>query len=348
MKQRGVALITALLVVAIATIAATALLSSSEIALMRTASLRDTEQAWWYADGIESWVRGILEADAKDPVHGPYDGLDEMWAIPVTSLPVDEGTACGRVVDQQGLFNLNNLLVPPGTWDYGAQFQRLVSLVLPSGVQAPQGLLESIRDWIDTDDTPLPGGAEDLTYLGLTPPYRTANRPLQHISELLAVQGMTPELYRAIAPYVTALPLAPSAPAGPQAPPVLVATPINVNTAPEPVLNSLVLPGGSATALQSFLTNRASAPVKADGEARQLFTGNATPVTVHTQFFTLQGDIFVGTSHLALYSLIFRPKSGTSTVLGRSTVPELPGSPPCATSSSSSSATPPTASAPTP
>src|SRR5438128_2572645 len=128
--QRGVALITALLVVALAAIAAAAMLSSANLAVHRSATLSDTERAWWYVDGAEIWVKEILLADyRKDP---STDYLGEPWAHQLDYLPIDEGAMRGGVVDLQGRFNLNNLGGSPSDpndqqWiKYKDQFERLL------------------------------------------------------------------------------------------------------------------------------------------------------------------------------------------------------------------------------
>ena len=206
---RGIALITALLVVAIATLAATALLSSTNIAIHRAAALRDSEQGWWVARGVESWVLGILDKDRKE---SKYDALGEDWAQPVDYLPVDQGYVRGSVVDLQSRFNLNNLVLggktqTPAADAYRKQFERLLAS-LPAETQVPPGLIGAIIDWADADQTAgFPTGAEDSAYLSLNPPYRTADRPFTVVSELLAVQGMTPQIYDALRPWVCALPV---------------------------------------------------------------------------------------------------------------------------------------------
>ena len=65
-RQSGVALITAVLIVALASIAAAAMLSSANLAVHRASTLSDTERAWWYADGIEQWVKSILSLDLQN------------------------------------------------------------------------------------------------------------------------------------------------------------------------------------------------------------------------------------------------------------------------------------------
>src|SRR3546814_6905391 len=72
-------------------------------------------------------------------------------------------------------------------------------------------------DWIDTDDRPLPDGAEDDTYARAAIPYRTANRFVADASELRAMRGVTPAIYATLRPWICALPTSDL-------------SPINVNT----------------------------------------------------------------------------------------------------------------------
>lgn len=301
-NQRGIALITAVLVVALATIAAAAALASTRIALHRAENLRDSESEWWYASGIESWIKSILARDRED---NKIDGLEDIWAKPVDYLPVDYGAIRGLIIDQQGLFNLNNFGVKekPQYDKYVLQFERLLQNIEDADVAAARPLATAIRDWIDTDDQPTGiDGAEDTEYLSRSPPYRTANRHLESVSELLAIKGMTPKLYRQILPYVTVLPR--------------VGTPLNVNTAPEPVLRAMV--AQPKAELLRFLEERAKAPAETTQAAEKAFDAGSPPITVSSEFFMLRAEVFIGSGRLALYSFYYRPAQGAPVVLGRS------------------------------
>lgn len=302
-KIKGVALITALLVVALASIAAAAMLSSAELAIQRTSMVQDSERANWVADGIESWVKGILEKDRKD---GAVDSLGEDWARSVDVLPVDYGTARGSVIDAQSRFNLNNLSVSAPD-KYVKQFARLVTALGIQTGDLPPGLPALIRDWADADSEPsLPFGAEDSYYLGLKIPYRTANRAFASVSELRAIQGITPKLYKALAPYLSALP---------------DITTVNVNTADEAVLRSLS-PVVDEAKLAAFIKNRKDAPaedvqkLKTDGTFGEGF--DATLASVNSHNFQLRAEVFVGSSRVSLYSSIYRPDQGSPVVLTHS------------------------------
>jgi general secretion pathway protein K len=309
-----VALITALLVVALASIAATALLSSASLAIHRTATLRDSEQGWWIARGVEAWVLGLLEADRKDSA---FDALNEPWSLPVDNLPVEHGFVRGGVADLQGRFNLNNLDPRIQGDVYRAQFRALLRN-LPD-VDLPQGLDSAVRDWIDPDGNPdSMHGAEDAEYLNLDPPYRAANRPFTVVSELLAVRGMTPEVYARLRPLVAAQPVRPQ-----PAP-----TKVNVNTAPVEVLRALSAATDEAR-LTEFERRRRDDPIENASELNALLAEGlwgaevtAAVVDFRTQYFQIQGEVFVGSSRVALYSLIHRPDDGTPVVLAHSAEPE--------------------------
>lgn len=302
-RQQGVALITAVLVVALASIAAAAVLSSANIAMHRAANLRDAETEWWYADGVESWVKSILLRDLQD---NKTDSLKDAWAKPVDYLPVDYGSIRGAVIDEQGLFNLNNFGVkdPQLYQKYLDQFERLLQNIKDADVSLARPLAAALRDWMDADDQPTGmDGGEDTEYLTRSPPYRSANRYLESVSEALAVKGMTRTLYQQILPYVTVLPQ--------------LGTEININTAPEPVLRSLVKQPNAE--LEKFLRERKENPAEDKTKMQAAFDAGTPPIGVSSQYFMLHAEVFIGSGRLSLYSFYYRPPQGAPVVLGRST-----------------------------
>src|SRR5256886_12194246 len=106
--------------------------------------------------------------------------------------------------DLQGRFNLNNRVKSDTTTD-SVQLQAFTQLLAMAGVERKWA--GYIVDWIDGNITPsVPDGAEDSVYMGQTPPYRTANRYITSVSELLALPDFGRDRYLKLAPYVTALP----------------------------------------------------------------------------------------------------------------------------------------------
>ncbi len=311
-RQSGVALITAVLIVALASIAAAAMLSSANLAIHRASTLADTERAWWYADGIEAWVKSILVLDQQTGKSN-VDYLGEPWAKPVDYLPVDEGALKGRIIDLQGRFNLNNLSVGANINDptfikAKALFENLIRNIEALRGVPTDGLAEAIHDWTDGDIMPMGyGGAEDSEYSSLPVPYRTANRLMTSVTELLAIKGVNKQIYLALRNHVCTLPKRDAK--------------INVNTASPELLMAL---GEAGPALMQFIEARAEKPAddaQAFWAANYPGQGPKPPnIDVSTEFFLLQGEAFIGSSHLALYSVVHRPsqQNGLPAVISRS------------------------------
>lgn len=304
-RERGVALLTAMLIVALAAIIGAGLLSQMNLALHRSANIWQSEQAWWYAVGIENWLGKLLRLDAE---HTDIDSLEEPWAEPVDYLPLDGGALQGRVLDLQGRFNLNNL----GSGDVQAaqaHLQRLIGRVGDTDLMTARTVAASVRDWIDSDINPtLPDGAEDDYYLGLNPAYRTGNTPLASVSELRLVKGMTPALYAALAPYLSALP---------------AGTPINVNTAPAAVLATLAEDLGPGAG-EALLEARAEEPWKSVGAFLQepALAGReieANRLAVTTGYFLATGQITVDRAQVRFFSVLERADNGAVRTLRHST-----------------------------
>jgi len=305
-RQRGVALITAILVVVIATIAASAMAVSHQISVHRAQTLQESEMGWWYIEGVEQWVMTILQRDAETSEH---DSLDEPWAQPVDYLPVDEGVLRGRLIDLQGRFNINNLASADAEAyaRYNGHFQRLFVLLGAGAEFEATAIASVIRDWIDADQEPTGfDGAEETEYLGFSPPYRTPDRPMVDIGELMAVKGMTRELFELLRPHLTALPVVGSA--------------INVNTATEPVLLSLVQTPGPE--LSGFIEARIEAPLQDISAIQSSLTVDSPPVGVNSQFFMLESEALIGSSRVGLYHLIYRPTGAPPSVLARGAYPD--------------------------
>jgi general secretion pathway protein K len=301
-----VALVTALLVVALAAVATAALARHQQLAIQRSANLLNAEQAYLYAVGAEAFARQVLRRDAED---GPIDHPFEAWATLVPPTHIDGGDLVGRLDDLQGRFNLNNLVDGNGpVTDQVALLQRLLARL-----ELQPDVAWSVVDWLDGDQEPSPsGGAEDLDYLRLDPAYRTAGRLLTSPSELLLIDGFDMAAYQRLAPHVTALP-------GP--------APLNVNTASTLLLQAL------ADDITPDLAERLADGRDADGYAGiDLFLDEvealsdeevreavaALPLTVGSSHFLFTGEARFGRGRVRLASLLRRDPGGAVTTLRRS------------------------------
>ena len=219
-RQRGVAVVMAMGVVALAAIAAAAMLASQSTWSRRAELAADHVQAKALVQAGVDWARALLSDDRR---LSNVDHLGEPWAMRLPPVPVDNGELAGRIDDQQGAFNLNNLVrngvASPA---HVAQYQRLLQIL-----ELPESLAASLIDWIDADSEPQPqGGAEDGHYQARQPPYLAANRALTDVAELALVSGYDREgVIARLSPFVAALPNF---------------TALNVNTAPPEVLAAVV------------------------------------------------------------------------------------------------------------
>ena len=105
--QRGTAVIIAMLVLALAVAGAAAMLERQDLDARALQSQRDYEQARWMLRGGMHWARSILAEDARA---GTSDHQRELWASGLPPTDVQLGSLAGGIRDEQGLFNLNNLL----------------------------------------------------------------------------------------------------------------------------------------------------------------------------------------------------------------------------------------------
>lgn len=297
--QRGVALITAMLIAALAAIVAANLAWDSALDVRRTTMQLYRDQAVQVALGAESWVASILRTDLNE---SETDHLGEIWATQLPGLPIEGGEVFGTIEDLQGRYNVNNLIDRNGEVDEEAleQFRRLLTAL---GLDPRFAGL--VADWLDADlDASFPDGAEDPIYTGLFPPYRTANQPLTSISELAAVEGMDKVTFDTLAPHIVALP---------------GRTDINANTATPAVLQSLD-ENLSPADVEGLLAEREAAGFASVEDA---FSSLVSPEVINqltdsTNYFQLRVVVRIDTVRITLYSVLQRGPQGDVTPILRS------------------------------
>jgi general secretion pathway protein K len=201
--QRGIALLVAVLLVALGTIVAAAVAYESAMTARRGTSTYAFDQAVLIGEGAEALaaygLRQIAQSNAKEIY------LGQGWDKPLGPLEVVPGVMLeASLEDLQGRFNINNLVTSYGLPDE-INVAAFTNLLESLGLEAKW--TGYVIDWIDSNDQPsIPEGAEDSVYMGQTLPYRTPNRYITSISELLALPGFGRDRYLKLAPYVAALP----------------------------------------------------------------------------------------------------------------------------------------------
>ena len=251
-RERGAALLTVLLLVAVIAVIAAGALEKLRLATRLTANATGIEQARSFAEAAE-----VLAVSRVDALLGPKPtrvSLAGGWSDAPFTLPLPGGAAVARVTDGGDCFNLNGLVRPaaPGVYETNP-VARVTFARLMRFLQVPPQVADQVSagaaDWIDTDAEQQANGAEDAAYTGQDPAYRTAGTLMRDPSELRAVAGVTPDLYAQLKPWLCTLPVA--APA-----------PINVNTlAPEqaPLLAALAPDTLPASAVAAALLRRPAA-----------------------------------------------------------------------------------------
>ena len=201
-RQRGIAMLVAILLVAFATIIAAAIGFKSAMAARRGTATLALDQSLLVAEAAEALAAYALREDRKAGANIDYPG--EAWGQPLGPVEVVPGiTLEAYVADATGSFNLNSLVNSDNTVDQNI-LHDLEHLMENVGVEPKWASL--IADWIDPDGQPLPDGAEDSAYAAQNPPYRAPNTFITSPSELLALPGFGRDRYLKILPYVTALP----------------------------------------------------------------------------------------------------------------------------------------------
>lgn len=315
-RERGVALLTVLLLVAVMSVIAVAVLDDVRFGLRRAANARSVGQAQWYGLGAEELAR--VRVVRLSRATAGRTTLEGNWNGRPFRFPIEHGAIEARISDGVGCFNLNSLVEQRGErLVRRAEGRRqFVVLMTALGLTEPLalGLANNIADWIDTDDI-ADGGAEDRDYARLDPPYRTGGAMLAEVSEIRAVRGITPDLYRRIRPYVCALP-------------TTDLSPINVNTlSPDRAVLLTMLTDGQLPrqAAARLLAERPAAGWP-DTQAfwnEPLLVDHVPPapvrdqVGVQTRFFTLDADIAFADAEVTLNSLFELQSAGAVRLVAR-------------------------------
>lgn len=327
-KQQGVALVTALLIVALTTIMAVSLAARQYMDVRRTGNIMLADQAYLYSLALESFAGQLLKA-YRDNQQQNYDDLEQFQQAMFLfqSIPVEGGAVSATVDFPEAKFNVNTLVKEngePNEWAV-TYYGRLLSNVLPTlgmDLSIKPELIDSLIDWIDPNEDADGSGAEDGTYESKEIPYKAANRMMSSISELHLVEGYTKELLFGIPGdeenepipgllhYVTAVPDR--------------YTTLNINLITEPklflALNSYIDEQMVEEVLESrpfedandFRNHQVFRDVPAEANRNDLLRAlRDAKLDVESSYFLLKGEANVGESKIKLNSLIYAKTDGS-------------------------------------
>jgi general secretion pathway protein K len=278
MRQRGSAVILAMLVLAVAATIVIGILWQQSALIRETENDRAYAQARWLLRGAIDWAGVILREDARTT---SVDHRGEPWAVPLADTRLNENDGrpaaylAGSIADEQAKFNLRNLLK-------GADLN-------PVELAALRRLVGALR----IQDRFADKIAERL----LAAQNARATEPaigLAYVEDLLQV-GLTPEQLERLRGFVTILP---------------EPTPLNVNTAAAEMLVARI-PGLELTDARRIVAARDRAYFKDLGDAMQRLR-EAVPnaadagLSVTTRYFSVDGVASYGPARLAAHALVRR------------------------------------------
>lgn len=321
--ERGAALLTVLLLVAVLAALSVAAMDMMRLSVRLEGNSRILTQSRYMMMGAETLARiRIGELRRRDRGRTTLAG---NWNGQVHRLPVPGGMVSARISDATHCFNLNSL-VEGESRDRVARPQgikQFTALMEGLGIARDQArqIAAASADWIDSDTTPIESGGEDSLYARAEPPYRTANQLMVEPSELRAVAGVTPGIYRRLRPWLCALP-------------TTDLSPINVNTLPvekallvDMLFNNQLGETQARAAIErrpadgwgsehEFLSGPALGGLTPDGEANR-------QIRITTRYFGLDATADVGGVESEQSALLEAKDDGRVNLVARRwTVPE--------------------------
>jgi general secretion pathway protein K len=197
----------ALILVMITILALTTLVASfaismnTEVRLARNSDY-DSELEWMGRSGIEL-ARFALANKCQD--QKGYDALNQFWAggtspcsndIPQISLkdvPLGHGKFSVTITDMERKWDINNIALPQHPQP--EIMQKALSIIGVTDAGLASAIQDSIFDWCNPNSLSGFSGAKDEYYMHLNPPYYCKGGPIDDLSELLLIKGISPEIY---------------------------------------------------------------------------------------------------------------------------------------------------------
>lgn len=294
----GVAIITALLLTALAITIVASLFWQQQIQIRAVENQRLQMQKQWILRGAVDWATLILREDGK---YSTIDDLTEPWAVPLADTSLDqyvqkeedhalaqEAILSGAIQDAQSRLNLTGLATAGKINEQQVLlFERLLSSL---GIDTT--LARLVANQIASTQPNESGATSRLRYLGF-----------QQVQDLFTVAGFTPAIVNSLEDYVIFLPRA---------------TAINANTAPQVVLSAALAPLSLADT-QVLIVKRTQSPFHSLNELTAQLSGSQTTInpqaiTLSTNYFLVNGKISLRQNALQIQALVERNGSNTEVV----------------------------------
>lgn len=287
-SNRGSALITALFIMTLVAIAATAMTLRLQFDIFRTQETITRDRLYLASQLVTFWAISTLSNDAL-PTKSLEGAKIRLFPSELQTL-YPQADIQGELYDMQALFNINNL---QDKKFYPVFFKVLGQTSNHINGQSAKELVNAIGYWISPYQ---PGRGQDeylSYYQKQNPPYLPGFQPMKSISELRLVQGVSKDIYDQIASLTTVLP---------------EITPININTAPDSLLMSLGN-GLSDTELSELLDARGKDGISNLKDVTEILEKLKIPkeqITIQSSYFMSIATVSLQGFHLKAYTLIKR------------------------------------------
>ena len=218
-QTRGSALLSALFIMTLVAIAATAMSTRVQLDIYRIRLTMNADKLYLASQGVSFWAMATIADREKKLIKSDRDG--KLLSFPEKlqhSYP--DVLSQGNLYDLQARFNLNNIQDKK----YHPFFLKLVANAPGQNANTSKALLQALLQWISPYQ---PGRGHDEFldfYQKQKPAYYPGYQPMQSVSEFRLIKGVTAKLYQDLLPYITVLP---------------AVTPININTAPKRLIMAL-------------------------------------------------------------------------------------------------------------
>lgn len=285
-RQRGIALITAVLVAALVAALSMTLASRTRLWLNQVQNRQDSASAQSMAFSAIDLARLTLRDDARN---NHVDHLQESWAMPIPAVNAEEGRVAGRIVELQGRFNLANL-VKSGKLD-SAALAGLRRLFTSQGLDPAR---------VDALESALTKEVEARSKAKVSAVF-----PYVDLADLAQISGFDPALLARLESVAVVLP---------------ARTRLNVNFASPEVL-AAVLSGVSAGEAGSVIGRRAGGYFSTVSDFRNAFAPEQRgkvddeSFSVESSYFLVETDAWFGRVHLRYQALLARSGNGLPEVI---------------------------------
>jgi general secretion pathway protein K len=301
-RQKGVAVITALLLTTLAVTIVASLFWQQQVQVRSMENQRLHLQIQWILRGTLDWTKLILQQDGRD--NSTYTSLQHVWAVPVANTRIDQyidrervqgevfdASLSGQIIDANSRFNLTNLATAGVVSTASVEaFKKLLTQL-----RLDPGLATTAAQFVAAGQTRAVVPPADGTPAAAVAPVKQMKTI--ELEDLLDIQGFTPEAVETLRKYTVVLP---------------ERTLVNVNTASAEVISAMI-PALSLSEAQALVVQRDRAPWREMSMFSALLTGQAqagTDVAVKSEYFLVQSWLKLDRASLNTEALISRKLSG--------------------------------------